>query len=125
MTTVRYQECLGCKFTLCELSPDTCGYNNLFKNKSTAEDLKKSIKSDGGSSSYYDFTIPSVGTLKTEQIIRYMVNNDFDLGNVIKCCRRITSFNEGVGKEGNDELYDWKKIKYTAEKRIKEIENGK
>lgn len=76
------------------------------------------IKSDGGSSSYYTFYRDDGSPMETEEVIRCLVGNDFDLGNVIKASRRIHEEEKGTGKAGNDALYDWNKILYTAQKRI-------
>lgn len=73
------------------------------------------VVSDGGSSSYYTFMLHE-GECETEDVIAAMVGNDFDLGNIIKCCRRIQALREGKGKAGNTEAYDLRKIKYTVEK---------
>ena len=84
------------------------------------------IKSDGGSSSYYDIPIPDWlidliverRYVKTEELIEVM-GSDFDLGNIIKCAVRINSLKNGVGKAGNDVSYDANKIVYSAN-RLKE-----
>ena len=84
------------------------------------------IKSDGGSSSYYDIPIPDWLVdliverryIKTEELIEVM-GSDFDLGNIIKCAVRINSLKNGVGKAGNDVSYDANKIVYSAN-RLKE-----
>ena len=89
------------------------------------------IKSDGGSSKYYDIPIPDWlldnirdrGYLKTEELIE-VLGSDFDLGNIIKCAVRINSLKNGVGKEGNSVAYDANKIIYSAN-RLKERENNK
>ena len=84
------------------------------------------IKSDGGSSSYYDIKIPKhiwknlqirfgdgESFIKTEEIIE-MLGSDFDIGNIIKCAVRINSLMSGAGKEGNSIEYDANKISYSA-----------
>lgn len=85
------------------------------------------IKSDGGSSSYYQLKLlvksnkikeleghdeVKVVDLETGDIIRALVDNDFDLGNIIKACRRIHQAKIGTGKAGTDVEYDCKKIDY-------------
>lgn len=88
------------------------------------------IKSDGGSSSYYDIQLPDNvmssilerhyagdAYIKTEELIAAL-GNDFDIGNLLKCTVRINSKLNGVGKEGNSVGYDARKIIYTAEKLI-------
>jgi hypothetical protein len=85
------------------------------------------VKSDGGSSSYYQLELmlaadkikevaehPEVKIVKLEtgDIIRALVDNDFDLGNIIKAIRRIHQAKKGTGKAGTDVEYDCKKIEY-------------
>lgn len=89
----------------------------------------KPIQSDGGSSSYYDLTIPDEllnkilerkeegkAYIKTEEIIRYCFGNDFDKGNLFKSLVRIHSAELGFGKAGNSIEYDCNKIHYSADK---------
>lgn len=91
------------------------------------------IKSDGGSSSYYDIDIPDwlfsilinrddLGRcfIKTEELIE-VLGSDFDESNILKCLVRINSLKKGIGKEGNDVNYDANKIIYSAN-RLKERE---
>ena len=88
--------------------------------------MSGAIKSDGGSSSYYDIVIPDWlfdkiyerrytenCYIKTEELIE-VLGSDFDLGNIIKCAVRINSLQNGVGKAGNDVTYDSNKIIYSA-----------
>lgn len=84
------------------------------------------VKSDGGSSSYYELTLLIDGAniekiegsdvyrvkVETGDVIRAVVDNDFDLGNVIKACRRIHLSAKGEGKVGTSVEYDCKKINY-------------
>ncbi len=90
------------------------------------------IKSDGGSSSYYDVEIPGwladklltriedkKPFLKTEELIMMLFNNDFDFGNIQKSLVRAYQATRGGGKDGNDVDYDMNKIIYSANK-IKE-----
>lgn len=89
----------------------------------------KKIKSDGGSSSYYDIPIPkwlaqklieryNSGQcyIKTEEIIKVRYDNDFDFGNADKSLHRAFQATKGGGKEGNDVNYDLNKVKYSIEK---------
>lgn len=91
------------------------------------------IRSDGGSSKYYDIPLPewlldnindraSVGNayIKTEELIE-VIGSDFDIGNILKCLVRINSLKSGVGKAGNSVDYDANKIIYSAQ-RLKERE---
>lgn len=86
----------------------------------------KPTKSDGGSSAYYELNllIPAANVVKvdgqdfyrvkmeTGDVIRGMVDNDFDLGNIIKACRRMHLAKKGMGKVGTTPEYDCKKIGY-------------
>lgn len=88
------------------------------------------VKSDGGSSSYYEINLPielikkalaryeETGRcyIEAEDVIRHALGNDFDRGNIFKCLKRITSLEQGVGKAGNTALYDANKIYYSATK---------
>ncbi|MCO7225286.1 hypothetical protein [Pleionea sp. CnH1-48] len=78
----------------------------------------ESIKSSGGSSSYYDFTITNQKgeslDVTCNDVIRCMVNNDFDLGNIVKAARRISEARQGRGKAGVSIGYDANKIIYFA-----------
>lgn len=95
------------------------------KNEHTIKSDGLPIKSDGGSSAYYRFSITSSITretmeVETGDVIRHMVGNDFDLGNIIKACRRIHQAKQGKGKDGTDVEYDANKIAYFAEQLKKE-----
>lgn len=77
------------------------------------------VKSDGGASSYYEKQIVRLSdgeTFKcqTGDIIRSMVNNDFDGGNILKALDRIFQNIQGKGKEGTSIEYDCNKIIYFA-----------
>jgi len=90
------------------------------------------IKSDGGSSSYYDLPVPEwllselfdreIATegkpyIKTEEIIAAFFGNDFDLGNVVKCLVRVKGLQDKTGgKAGNSVDYECNKMKYSVEK---------
>jgi hypothetical protein len=74
------------------------------------------IKSDGGSSSYYELEITNKygEKIKVEvgDIIRAMVGNDFSFGNCVKALRRMYLVTQGGGKEGVSLEYDIKKVKW-------------
>ena len=86
----------------------------------------QAVKSDGGSSSYYELEVPQyvlnrlarqerdceVATIETGDVIRMLVDNDFDAGNIIKALRRIIQAKKGIGKAGTDIKYDINKVKY-------------
>lgn len=90
------------------------------------KEFNGAIKSNGGSSSYYDIHLPDWlidliverRYIKTEELIEVM-GSDFDEGNILKCLVRINSLKKGVGKAGNDVTYDANKIIYSAN-RLKE-----
>lgn len=77
------------------------------------------VKSDGGASSYYEKQIVRLSdgeafNCQTGDIIRSMVNNDFDGGNILKALDRIFQNIQGKGKEGTSIEYDCNKIIYFA-----------
>ena len=79
----------------------------------------KSVKPDGGASSYYEKQIVRLSdgetfNCQTGDIIRSMVNNDFDGGNILKALDRIFQNIQGKGKEGTSIEYDCNKIIYFA-----------
>jgi len=110
-------------------------YNDTPETKTMAEDNnidqhlpaeKQAVKSDGGSSSYYELEVPQyvldrlarqerdceIATIETGDVIRMLVDNDFDAGNIIKALRRIIQAKKGIGKAGTDIKYDINKVKY-------------
>jgi hypothetical protein len=74
------------------------------------------VKSDGGSSSYYELTITNKAgesiKCETGDVIRALVGNDFDFGNCVKALRRMYLATLGKGKEGTDIPYDCNKVRY-------------
>ncbi len=86
-----------------------------------------SVKSDGGSSSYYSISLPpevlariaETGCIEVKDIVKHGFDNDFDAGNIIKATKRIMDTKAGRGKSGTDIKYDSNKIKFFAEE-IKE-----
>ena len=76
------------------------------------------IKSDGGSSSYYTLNINDT-KVETEDIIRDVFGNDFDFGNAFKSLVRAYLNTQGKGKAGNELAYELNKIRYSLDK-IKE-----
>lgn len=82
----------------------------------TVEVPTSKVKSDGGSSSYYELTITNKAgeSIKcvTGDVIRALVGNDFDFGNCVKALRRMYLETLGVGKEGTDIPYDCNKVRY-------------
>lgn len=77
------------------------------------------VKSDGGSSDYYQIHIVTDNgefDCQTGDIIDALVGGNFDLGNIIKACRRVYLDSLGKGKEGTDMNYDANKIEYFAKR---------
>jgi len=93
-------------------------YSKYFELAEAKVELPKSttVKSDGGSSSYYELTITNKAgeTIKCEtgDVIRALVGNDFDFGNCVKALRRMYLASLGMGKEGTNIPYDCNKIRY-------------
>ncbi len=89
----------------------------------------KQTVSDGGSSKYYQLQVLvddkqldlnsetglTTVSLETGDVIRMLVGNDFDLGNIVKALRRIHMNANGAGKAGTTVEYDCKKIEYFLE----------
>lgn len=93
---------------------------------------KVPIKSDGGSSSYYDITLPQwlidniiqrldegSAYIKTEELTEVAFGNDFNFGTGFKSMVRAYGVTQGAGKAGNDLNYECNKVIYYANK-IKE-----
>lgn len=80
---------------------------------------KAPVVSDGGSSDYYEITITNKAgeTLKCQMgdVIRAVVADNFNLGNILKACRRISEAMQGRGKAGTSINYDCNKIKYSSD----------
>lgn len=87
------------------------------------------IKSDGGSSTYYDIAVPEwlvdriiersddgQAYIKTEELIEVTFNSDFDAGNALKSLVRLWGAFNGAGKAGNSVSYEKKKIEYSINK---------
>ena len=73
------------------------------------------VKSDGGSSSYYDFDLvegEGVKKIRTKDLIRDFLGNDFDFGEALKALRRLYLVKTGGAKEGSTADYEINKIKF-------------
>ena len=76
--------------------------------------MTEKIKSDGGSSRYYEIRIPKNAVkdegdsilIEAKHIIRYALDNDFSKGNVFKALVRLGQ------KDGTDVEYDRKKMHF-------------
>lgn len=86
------------------------------------------IKSDGGSSSYYDIKVPAwllellnerqnegACFIKTEEI-NTMLGNDFNHSTIFKSLVRAIGIENGGGKAGNSHEYECNKIRYYADR---------
>lgn len=93
------------------------------------------IKSDGGSSTYYDIPLPEWlvarivpryldghAYIKTEELIEVAFNSDFDAGNVLKSLVRLFGAFNGAGKAGNSVDYEKRKIEYSVNKLAQRFE---
>lgn len=94
------------------------------------DDLEtKPIKSDGGSSSYYDMPLPDwlvenikarqeagQAYIKTEELIDVLFGNDFNFGTCFKSMVRAYGATLGAGKAGNDLKYETNKMHYYTNK---------
>jgi len=87
------------------------------------------VASDGGSSSYYDISLPQwlvdkinerqkdgKAFVKTEELIEVAFANDFDASNIFKSLIRAWGAFNGAGKKGNSVDYDLNKMNYSTEK---------
>lgn len=130
---------LNCKEKLAEVQWDEDkDYWWYYENELQAvESIPKKIKSDGGSSSYYDLPISdkllkAINSrnedgkcyVKTEDLIDELFGNDFDFGTMFKSVVRGYLQTKGEGKAGNDLAYEMNKVIYYANK-IKEKGCGK
>lgn len=92
-------------------------------------DTNLPVKSDGGSSGYYDIKIPDwllnilidrskEGNcfVKTEELIEVAFGNDFNFGTLFKSTVRAYGCSVGAGKAGNDMTYEVNKVKYYSDK---------
>ena len=130
----------GFRWILTSINPDhTCTLLKAAEVNAPTTIIKKPIKSDGGSSSYYDLPIPewllakiierqeSTGQafIKTEECCEVFFGNDFDYSNQFKSGVRSYSSEQGIGKAGNNVEYEQRKIKYSADKIIELSERRK
>lgn len=120
-----------CRSSYCECEEGKCSGGKVDMRADEAEKTKAKgpIKSDGGSSSYYDLELSDslLNSLierkndgkcyvKTEEIISVLFDNDYDFGCAFKALVRAKQNLEGVGKAGNDLRYETNKVKYYADK---------
>ena len=126
-----------CRSSYCECEEGKCSGGKVDMRADEANKIKSKvdsekkipIKSDGGSSTYYDIDIPAwlLYTLnerqkegkcyvKTEELIECGFSSDFDAGNIFKSLVRAWGALNGAGKAGNGVDYECNKIVYSANK---------
>lgn len=99
------------------------------RNMKLINEFADKVKSDGGSSSYYDIELPDEllkllnqrnrdgkAFIKVEEIIELQFGNHFDFGTAFKALHRGYLATQGKGKEGNTVEYDMNKVLYSANK---------
>ena len=103
-----------------EASDGRLGHAFIWENwevvpKTIEEKADLTIKSDGGSSSYYTLLVAG-HTIETEEIIRDVFDNDFDYANAFKSLVRAFKAQRGAGKAGSTLAYELNKIRYSTDK---------
>lgn len=113
--------CSQCSFdedrTACDLAGRTCGDRGFFVQVESVPEQTTKVKSDGGSSDYYKLKIKRASDgqefeCEMGDVIYSVFGGDFDLGNIVKACRRMYLDTQGAGKDGIDAEYDGKKIEW-------------
>ena len=82
--------------------------------------VSEPVKSDGGSSSYYNLVINGVD-LQTEDIMRDVFGNDYDFCVAFKALVRAYGTLQGGGKEGNTVEYEMNKLRYSSKQIEKQL----
>jgi hypothetical protein len=77
----------------------------------TTGSKRDKVSSDGGHGEYYE--LPE-GATTLSDLIEYR-NMNYQIGNIFKACYRLGA------KEGIDEMYDLKKIKYCIERELARV----
>lgn len=126
-----YEVVEECRSSCCECEEGKCSGGKVDMRADEANKIKSKepVKSDGGSSTYYDIDIPAwlLYTLnerqkegkcyiKTEELIECGFSSDFDAGNIFKSLVRAWGALNGAGKAGNGVDYECNKIVYSANK---------
>lgn len=123
--------CDHCVFRLepeCRIAP--CGDGYFVANSDTpCGEAPTKFKSDGGSSDYYKLKIKrasdgQVFDCEMGDIIYSVFGGDFDLGNIVKACRRMHLDGQGGGKDGIDAEYDAKKIEWFTKDFLQRVNKG-
>lgn len=111
--------CRQCAFQAkgCEANSRNCGAYGFFVEAPSVPEQTTKVKSDGGSSDYYKLKIKRASDgqefeCEMGDVIYSVFGGDFDLGNIVKACRRMYLDTQGAGKDGIDAVYDGKKIEW-------------
>ena len=125
--------CGQCAFykdaTACTEVGRTCGGRGFFVESVDQSAVPSKFKSDGGSSDYYKLKIKrasdgQVFDCEMGDIIYSVFGGDFDLGNIVKACRRMHLDGQGGGKDGIDAEYDAKKIEWFTKDFLQRVNKG-
>lgn len=135
-----------CRSSYCECEEGKCSGGKVDVRADEARKIMEKgpikpnspIKSDGGSSTYYDLPVSEwlLYTLnerqkegkcyiKTEEMISAFFGNDFSFGTALKSLVRAWGIKIGAGKAGNDMKYETSKIRYYADKILEQHEEKK
>ena len=111
--------CSRCAFNQsgCEDNNAKCEAYGYFVEMAPPTEQTTKFKSDGGSSDYYKLKIKRASDgqefeCEMGDVIYSVFGGDFDLGNIVKACRRMYLDTQGAGKDGIDAEYDGKKIEW-------------
>ena len=113
--------CTQCAFggtqSGCDANNGDCGDCGFFIEMQPTPEQTTKVKSDGGSSDYYKLKIKRASDgqefeCEMGDVIYSVFGGDFDLGNIVKACRRMYLDTQGAGKDGIDAEYDGKKIEW-------------
>ena len=114
----------------CHAMDRSCGEQGYFVEETVQPVVPATkFKSDGGSSDYYKLKIKrasdgQVFDCEMGDIIYSVFGGDFDLGNIVKACRRMHLDGQGGGKDGIDAEYDAKKIEWFTKDFLQRVNKG-
>ena len=113
----------------CHATSGDCGTHGYFVEETVQPVVPTKFKSDGGSSDYYKLKIKrasdgQVFDCEMGDIIYSVFGGDFDLGNIVKACRRMHLDGQGGGKDGIDAEYDAKKIEWFTKDFLQRVNKG-
>ena len=113
----------------CHATSGGCGAHGYFVESVEQSAVPSKFKSDGGSSDYYKLKIKrasdgQVFDCEMGDIIYSVFGGDFDLGNIVKACRRMHLDGQGGGKDGIDAEYDAKKIEWFTKDFLQRVNKG-